>query len=607
MCADSILESLAKRGGGRKLPEKRLPAVEALMAQEGGEPRARRTETLRVVNLPMRPFDHEDKRKLATRMTNELRTPGGAMTLRPIQAAALWELREHGGLLAPIGVGHGKTLIALLAGRVAKAALTIILAPASTVPQLKQVMAETALHFLLPENLRIYSYAALSQAKNTDLLERLARQYDPAKMLIVADEAHRIKRPEAARTKRIIRFFQQHPEVTFAALSGTFTSRSLHDYKHLAELALREGSPIPTDSYHLDHWAQAVDVEGQPGQQAWRMVQPLWDWFTKLPECPEPDAGLCGTGAEKCDKVRAAFRHRLWTTPGVVATTSPSVGSSLYLSLHPDLPVPETVTQVLDTVLQTGERPDGEVLADPIEIWRFQRQMSQGFYYVWDWPGGLVDTEWVEARSDWSRRVRAELAQHSAEGYDSPLLVFNRIQRQHEAGQRLAIHRSWQRWQGQRHKKPPPTKPVWLSPFLLDYAISWLEQQSEPAILWYDSAAVEAALATRGVTTYGAGAAPPRKAEKCAMSIQAHGVGKNLQAWRTQLVMAPPSSGLAWEQLLGRLHRQGQKADEVECHVMVHSAAFVDAWDKAQRDAKYIFDSTGNPQKLIYGTLTREL
>ena len=34
---------------------------------------------------------------------------------------------------------------------------------------------------------------------------------------------------------------------------------------------------------------------------------------------------------------------------------------------------------------------------------------------------------------------------------------------------------------------------------------------------------------------------------------------------------------------------------------------FVDAWDKAQRDAKYIFDSTGNPQKLIYGTLTREL
>jgi hypothetical protein len=54
----------------------------------------------------------------------------------------------------------------------------------------------------------------------------------------------------------------------------------------------------------------------------------------------------------------------------------------------------------------------------------------------------------------------------------------------------------------------------------------------------------------------------------------------------------------AWEQLIGRTHRQGQLADEVEVYVFAHGA-FADALETARERAKYIENTTGNTQKLL--------
>jgi len=245
----------------------------------------------------------------------------------------------------------------------------------------------------------------------------------------------------------------------------------------------------------------------------------------------------------------------------------------------------------------TDTDPGGEVCPDDLTRARVARTLSQGFYYRWDWPNDNPDHEWLEARSAWNRHVRAEL-ERSREGYDSPLLVWREIQRQIEAGRRQAIHRAWTRWEHQRAKLPPPTVAVWIDRFLVDYAVQWAKD-NDPAIIWYESRAVEAALSGL-LPTYGAGAITiPNPPHTCAMSVRAHGIGKNLQAWSNQLVLCPPASGQTWEQLLGRTHRQGQMADEVHATVCTHTRALRRAFGQAVEDARFQRDTTGNNQKLL--------
>jgi hypothetical protein len=80
-------------------------------------------------------------------------------------------------------------------------------------------------------------------------------------------------------------------------------------------------------------------------------------------------------------------------------------------------------------------------------------------------------------------------------------------------------------------------------------------------------------------------------------SIQAHGVGRNLQMFSSNLVVSCPSAGADWEQLLGRTHRQGQQADEV-------TYEYFDTFDHevktAVKDAEYIKGILGQDQRLLY-------
>jgi len=177
-------------------------------------------------------------------------------------------------------------------------------------------------------------------------------------------------------------------------------------------------------------------------------------------------------------------------------------------------------------------------------------------------------------------------------------------------GGRNIIHRAWLGWFGTSLNKrpPPPTVAVWIDDYLVRDAVAWACAQDDPAILWYQSRAVESRLRELGVPVYGAGHNPPKQGHLCGMSIRAHGVGKNLQhGWRTQLVLEPPSSGNVWEQLLGRTHRPGQEADSVQAYMYQHTEAFQQAIAKAREDALYIQDTTGSRQKLVYCTYTGDL
>jgi hypothetical protein len=86
-------------------------------------------------------------------------------------------------------------------------------------------------------------------------------------------------------------------------------------------------------------------------------------------------------------------------------------------------------------------------------------------------------------------------------------------------------------------------------------------------------------------------------------SIPAHGTGKNLQRYARNLVIHPPSGGDTWEQLIARTHRPGQEADEVRFDVYLHAFELRKAFDDARRLARYLEDTTSQPQKLLYANI----
>ena len=567
------------------------------------------TETQRVVQLPTRAYSGVD-------MTARLQKPGAALSLWPIQSAALAAIEEAQGGFLPIGVGHGKSLIALLAGTVLRARLAIVLAPATTIPTLLKTWQDCQQSFRTVTT-RIISYSELSRARGTALLEELVAKYSDEHVALICDEAHKVGRQQSARTKRVVRLLThcracdkpqaEHTcdsyeprRIRVVTLSGTMMDlRDIRRAAHLAEMSLRHRSPLPRDKHHLDAWSETIGVSGRPSYLHWQVMAPLWRFAYNAPMDDTK-------GQERQALMRQAFQERLRSAPGVVASQEGSLGASLIIrriEAQPELP--ESTLELLHQAMD-GIAPDGEVLLDDLSQHRTVSQLSLGFYYRWVWPNGLVDQEWLDARSTWGRHVRYELEHSARQGYDSPLLISQEVQRRVEQGGKLSsLAKAWLAWSAVKARPEPPVEPVWLTRCIIDWAAAWAS--ATPGIIWYQSKAVGDALADRGLDVYGAGHEPRTdKARSCAMSIRAHGIGKNLQPWCEQLVIEPPSSGEVWEQLLGRTHRAGQLADEVTCDVLQHTLAFRRALSSARVQATATQDATGNAQKLAFATYTED-
>lgn len=522
--------------------------------------------------------------------------PEGELTLHPIQRAALRAVRDTGGGLLPIGVGHGKSWIAVLAATVLDVDAAIILAPSATIRQLAAEREKLAAAFPV-KPAELISYERLSRADASAKLRETAERL--GRCVLVLDEAHKVRRLQAARTKRVRRFVET-TQCPVVAMSGTLTSKSLHDFAHLSRWALGDGSPLPLSYRRLVAWANALDVETADLDQQWLRSHDALRLVT----------WAAGSGTE-INRVTArdALRVRINTAPGVVASKEGSIGASLLVRRISarTLATPAPVQLLLDQ-LADGTDPQGEPVADPASIARIARQLVSGYWYRWVWPDGEPDVDWLLARADWHRHLRDELSRRSREGYDSPLLVSHQLDADIDAGTpRREIHGAWLRWERENHKDPPPVETVWVSDYFVDAICDW-QREHPHSLVWFDGRALEAKLRSRGLAVYGQAERstfdPAELPDAACLSWRVFGTGLNLQRWQRQLVAVPPASGTAWEQLLGRCHRVGQLADEVEVDVFTHSATFARAWDNAKRDARYIQRVTGNAQKLLYATLT---
>lgn len=571
----------------------------------------------RIMSLPRRTIAASYSRADFDALEAQLRAPAAPCKCAPrscptrlldIQAKALLDAARAGGLLAPIGVGHGKTLVDLLLPFVMGSKRTVLLIPSSLKGQLlNRDWAYYGAHWTLPNlaggkwfrsglpALHVLSYNELSSQKSTDVLPQIKPD------LIICDEAHNLKDRKSARTMRFLRYMHAHPETRLCALSGTLASRSIKDYAHLSELALKDGSPLPLHVPTIEEWACALD----PGE----VVAP-----------PGVLQQLCSPG----EGARDGFRRRRNDTLGVVSTDESALGTSLLIRKRKLGAVPREITNYI-SLAHAGERPDGEQFVEQLQIITCTRQLASGFYHRWKFPkvfgegGRVIEDEaarrkaidlWFMRRQAWNRELREKL-KRPREHLDSPGLLTKAAVRYYQDPPYDGDKPTWDAeafpdWHAVHRTVEHVTDTVWLSDFVAVDAAKWAREKV--GIVWVEFPELGEKIAKlAGIPFYGGGKessaliAAETGSRSVVASIKAHGTGKNLQhAFARNLVVNPPADGGTWEQLIGRTHRQGQPADLVEVDIYQHTGDLEDAFTKARDYARFIQETDGQPQKLLF-------
>lgn len=535
-------------------------------------------ELRRILEIPRRVWTQEQAAELARVMTEAFRTRTGTQTLRPVQAIALAEMAQWGGAFLPIRVGGGKTLISLLAPRMfPHVSRPLILLPAALRDKTRRELAEYRKHWILPAFVRIESYETLSRAGAADFLE----QYQPD--LIVADEGHKLKNPGAAVTKRVARYLRKHRnQCVFVIMSGTITKRSIRDFAHLTSWALPKTNPCPEDFNVLDEWSRALDVNVHPS----RRLAP--GALNLLRYDPEED-------------IRRAFRRRLVQSPGVVATQEGPLPIGLRIRSHA-LALPESLRQAYDRLRTSWTTPDDWPIEDGVALWRHARELATGFYSRWN---PRPPDDWRDARRAWAAVCR-EILSSNRRNLDTELQVRQAV----EAGLYPEASEILARWKAIAPTFEVHAEAVWLS----DETIDWIADHARrhgPCLIWTDRPAVGNRLADRhGFRFYanlGLDATgrfverhDPERDGSCVVSINANREGRNLQAWSRNLVVDVPPNGAIWEQMLGRTHRDGQRAEVVSVDVLFGCIEDVEAFWRAVKDSDYAEAMTGQAQKLVH-------
>lgn len=500
------------------------------------------------------------------------------------------EAAENSGGFFNVGVGQGKTLASFLIHDAIEAQRTVLLVPTQLKNKTLQIdLPELAKHFKLPPiyeakdyregitGVFVIAYEELSSTNSTDLLDRIRPD------LIVADEAHKLRNSDAARTKRFLRFMRRNP-CKFVAMTGSAMSKAILDFAHLIELALGKNSPIPLDYPSKTQWSDCIDKENT-------------------------GIGALSLMCDDTETVREGFQRRFRETPGVISTTESAIGIPIHLRLFKLTP-PPAVQKALAELDKTWAW-DGEEYDQTLELLRVERQLAQGFFYRDLWPSGqangtFLERQWREKRNAWRRCIRSRLSHTNRSGQDSPALL------ETLAEEGLWAPEEWAEWLAVRDQVALVDKEtVEVDRWLVKLVDNWRTSITSPGIVWVDSPVLgEWLQQDLGIPFYGEGQddAVNELATKClsgeilprtiALSLRAHGTGKNLQAWSKNLVLYPPATNDAWEQTIGRTHRPGQEAEEIEVDVILASKSAETAMENALSYSKSVEETTGQPQKL---------
>lgn len=569
----------------------------------------------RILALPRRAMDEAALEALADELTSVLKTAAGTKRLRKLQALALYELAIHGGGFFPLGVGEGKTILTLLAPYVLDAKKPMLFLPAGLIDKTKKEAFTNedcyARHWLVSTHIYTFSYEMFGRADYAGELEKYAPD------LILLDEAHKLKNPDAAVTKRFLRYMEAHPETLVVAMSGTIMDHSILEFAHILRWCLKGRSPVPLSDSELSEWAAALDVKAPRGNEFARFDVGA---LTRLADgVPELASVECETS-----RARQGFRQRLVSTPGVVASFEggEKVHASIRLkgivyaptALSSD-PTEEHFNRLRADMKMTNDWD----LTTHMEVWAHAREIALGLSYIWKVK---PPDEWLNPRKAWFKFIRKALKESSANSgeLDSPYQVeqavtadtwwasFRVLVRRNDKEQFVDGKTLLNDWFDIKDSFTPETMPEWHDDFALDACAKWA-RTSGPGIIWTEHTLFAERLAKKtGLKYYGqrgltvAGEliddADPRKS--VIASADANKEGRNLQSkWSKNLITSLEPRPGKNQQMIGRTHRAGQEADEVFVDILIGCLEHLKAWADVIPAAQAVRDTTGEQQKLL--------
>lgn len=574
------------------------------------------------------------------------------------QASALVAYKLAGGLFAPIGVGFGKTLVCLLiahyAHTVEKIDRIVYFVPKAAYSQLvdtdlaryRKLVRLDGLPFQFLGNksaaermaiaksgkrgVYVFPYSLISTKAGRELLDAI----NPGLML--CDEGHRLKnRKKGARTRRWIDFLHDNPTVKVCVLSGTITKRSLRDYAHLLKACLKNKTPLPVAEQMLVQWSLAVDTGADPSRAQAAPIRPLVKWGR--------DYFPNQTFSEDVAGFRKAFRLRLTTAPGVVASADARIGVELIIRNTPVVD-PEKcagwdrLRELYDDVNLRWQTPNGDAIAHAIHKYKWLVELSGGFYNRLFWPApealaerrkiSVADAQAMLVRAqdhhaadqDYQSLLREWLKRHALPGRDTPMLVAGDLKQHGAVGvTRIdrelgpALYEAWALKQRIDFVGRPDrdSEVVRVCDFKVQHAVRWAQEHKRGIVWTYHIALGEwiaDELKKAGLNPLHCPAGPkfdalvadPKHADRVIVaSISAHGEAKNLQHHQAMLVTQWPRDAGVAEQLIGRLHRNGQQAPRLVVDTCVTTDFDALVLGACINDALYIHQ-TSTAQKMVY-------
>ena len=577
------------------------------------------------------------------------------------QANAIKAYEDHNGGFFPIGVGDGKTLTGLCVAQKAfqKGIKKIILIIPSQV-----MHETTKIHIPQARNWVPISYPIMAINKfssnkrravarsgrsgvylmsdslvSTKYGEEILTSIEPG--LVIVDEAHHFARSSSARTKRLRNLIKKFsPE--FVCMSGTMTGKSIKDYHHLVAWSLKMGSPVPLNNSMVAEWGSILDAPTGAGAVEWEgndmangagPLKPLIRWARNTFPDREYTEDVAG--------FRLAYSDRLVATGGVVTSKGKTLGVTLRIE---NVPVENASqcdgwTDLNDHIRRIEEdwsTPDGDPIDHAIHQFKWMFELSSaGFYNSQFWPDVStyaqrkrmteqeaeiileMAAEYLDHHRSYLGELREWLKYRAKPGMDTPFLVASDMRHNGAKNVSADLHTAWL----EMCEKDFPGRPdrdkrvVRVCPFKVNSAVAWAAAlpKGKGGIVWVFNQGVgvwtHELLQEAGIDSLHCPAgrvgnetiSDPAHADRIMVaSITAHCTGKNLQHFQHQYFVQWPRSAKMAEQVLGRLHRSGQKADEIVATTS-HTLDFDHLnFAACLNDALYIHQTIKARQKVIY-------
>lgn len=572
--------------------------------------------------------------------------------LHPIQCEAVRQYEEHQGAFLKIGVGWGKTLTALMIANIAWSRgirKMTHFCPASVYEQLierdiKWARMRVPITYPMIEmgggrgmdtrrkiaesgknGLYIIPYSLASTQDGENNIASISPE------LMIFDECHQLRNRSAARTKRVLRVMHDSKPHS-VDLSGTITSKSIADYHHLISQALGPKSPLPLSTHMMNEWAAVLDADAPEEGGATGPLLPLIKWAKQHFPQEQINENIAG--------FRRAYRLRLDSCPGVAASGDADIGVSLHIH-NERIANPEWYENwgILDNLIkQVTEQyitPNGDEIEHAMLTWKWLYELTCGFYNQLTWPtietvaqrlniSFEASTElmgrsylYYQADQNYAKKLRGWLDRYHVPGMDSPFLVGKELAANGPSRVGSELHEAWFAkksldFAGRIERDKTAIR---VCDYKVQAAVRWAHSIGDQGgIIWvyhaevgrwiyeylqhYGIPCLHCPAGPQGNTTIGDVA----NANKIVVaSITAHGEGKNLQHFQHQYIVQFPRVASKAEQVLGRVHRVGQKADEIIVTTN-HSIEWDDMnFAACLNDSLYIHQ-TQTRQKLIYCT-----